>query len=200
MVADEFVGADQGFKARHLGLKDRECQGRKIDTVSNRWSGKTRRQRNTCKGGDLLVRPCDITSQILVDVTLVDQQEIIPLLIVHMPLLMTFSRLPQQFRRFGRTGAFNLVLQGEEGPSLIAETLNPAAQGLNRLTELGVALCLGFGAFDDEFGEVFVVAFDQAGFLSDLSGEGCDRTLLSSSVAMRSEMSAMASASRARAC
>ena len=95
-----------------------------------------------------------------------------------MALLMAFPGLPQQFGRLGSSGAFHLVLQGYEGPPLIAETLNPATQGLNCLAELGVALCLRFCAFDDEFGEVFVVAFYQADLLCDLGGKGCNRTLL----------------------
>ena len=56
--------------------------------------------------------------------------------------------------------------------------MNPATQGLNRLAELGVALCLRFCALDDEFGEVFVVAFYQADLLCDLGGKGCNGTLL----------------------
>ena len=93
-------------------------------------------------------------------------------------MLVPFLGLAQQLGRLGGAGAGHLVLEGEEGAALVAVGLDRGAQPLDGLAELCVPLGLRLSPFNDELGEVLIVALDLPGLLRDLCREARDGRLL----------------------
>ena len=108
------------------------------------------------------------------------------------------SRLyfPQHLRCFRCAHAFHLILHREKCATLVAEALYLRVECLCGSAQFCVTLGLRFGAFDDELGEVGVISGDQ--FASArLAGRTRPQDLsFSNSSAIRSEIEAIASASR----
>lgn len=179
LVAHQLVRAEERLEAGHFGRDRREAECGEVRTIGD--------QRNVCVGwrrwnaielGDLAVGPRDVGSEALVHVSLVDQQELVPLLRIHSAIGVTSLSLAQHFRCAGGAKATHLVLQGNERSPLIGVGLNLVAQFLSRLAELGVPGDLRFCPLDDQLGTVGSVAGNQLLLLRHLRGEGGDSALL----------------------
>ncbi len=197
------VGAKQRLEARHFGDDRREPGRCKVSIVRDQRDVRIarRRRRNTIELSDLAVRPCDVGGPDSCRRHPCRSAGSRPTVWRPCRCWVPRLRLAEHFRRASWRACSYLVLQGDEGAALVSEGLDLVAKLLGRLAELGVAGDLRFCSLDDELGAIGGVAMSTCVFFWPTCVVSVATSLsFSNSVAMRSEISAIASASRSRAC